>query len=265
MGVNGLNWSWQSCIPFWEHRRELTFFPFLACGGHSYSLAYGPLSPSLKANKAWWRLSHAAAFWHFLLHHCLPLLLLSTRVITLCVWVAPSCPTLYNPMDCSLPWKSVHGNGHGNHSLSTEIFRQEYWCGLPFPSPGDFPDPRIKPRSPALQADSLLSEIPGEPSRYRITSASQSHLIINLLPSPTLIPLCQVTQHIHSFQGLGYGHLESGRKEVGRWALFYLAQPLILLISLPFLEKIIELQLLIYLIMLLQFLQFKNQTKGLLL
>ena len=36
--------------------------------------------------------------------------------------------------------------------------RQEYWSGLPFPSPGDLPDPGIKPRSSALQADSLLSE-----------------------------------------------------------------------------------------------------------
>ena len=36
--------------------------------------------------------------------------------------------------------------------------RQECWSGLPFPSPGDLPDPGIKPRSPALQADALLSE-----------------------------------------------------------------------------------------------------------
>ena len=36
--------------------------------------------------------------------------------------------------------------------------RQEYWSGLPFPSPGDFPHPGIEPRSPALQADSLPSE-----------------------------------------------------------------------------------------------------------
>ena len=35
------------------------------------------------------------------------------------------------------------------------------WSGLPFPSPGDLPDPRIEPRSPALQADALLSEPPG--------------------------------------------------------------------------------------------------------
>ena len=38
--------------------------------------------------------------------------------------------------------------------------RQEYWSGLPFPSPGDLPDPGIEPRSPALQADSLPSEPP---------------------------------------------------------------------------------------------------------
>ena len=41
--------------------------------------------------------------------------------------------------------------------------RQEYWSGLPFPSPGDLPDSGIEPRSPALQADSLLSEPPGKP------------------------------------------------------------------------------------------------------
>ena len=45
--------------------------------------------------------------------------------------------------------------------LSKEFFRQEYWSGLPFPFPGDIPDPGIKPRSPALQADSLPTELPG--------------------------------------------------------------------------------------------------------
>ena len=41
--------------------------------------------------------------------------------------------------------------------------KQEYWSGLPFPSPGDLPDPGIEPRSPALQADALTSEPPGKP------------------------------------------------------------------------------------------------------
>ena len=39
--------------------------------------------------------------------------------------------------------------------------RQEYWDGLPFPSPGDLPDPGIEPGSPALEADALTSEPPG--------------------------------------------------------------------------------------------------------
>ena len=43
--------------------------------------------------------------------------------------------------------------------------RQEYWSGLPFPSPGDLPDPGIEPRSPAFQADALTSEPPGKPLR----------------------------------------------------------------------------------------------------
>ena len=42
--------------------------------------------------------------------------------------------------------------------------RQECWSGLPFPSPGDLPDPGIEPGSPALQADALLSEPPGKTS-----------------------------------------------------------------------------------------------------
>ena len=60
--------------------------------------------------------------------------------------------TLFDPMDCSPPGSSVHG-----------VSRQEYWSGLRFPSPGDLPDLGIEPGSPALQADSLLSEPPGKP------------------------------------------------------------------------------------------------------
>ena len=46
-------------------------------------------------------------------------------------------------------------------TLSMEFTRQEYWSGLLFPYPGDLLDPGIKPRSPALGADSLPSESPG--------------------------------------------------------------------------------------------------------
>ena len=41
--------------------------------------------------------------------------------------------------------------------------RQEYWSGLPCPPPGDIPNPRIEPRSPTLQVDSLPAELPGKP------------------------------------------------------------------------------------------------------
>ena len=48
------------------------------------------------------------------------------------------------------PWTVAH-----QAALSMGFSRQEYWNGLPFPSPGDLPNSGIKPRSPALQADSL--------------------------------------------------------------------------------------------------------------
>ena len=51
-------------------------------------------------------------------------------------------------------------------SPSMGFSRQEYWSGLPFPSPGKLSDPGIEPRSPALEADTLTSEPPGK--RYSI-------------------------------------------------------------------------------------------------
>ena len=61
-----------------------------------------------------------------------------------------------------------------------EFSRQQYWSGLPFPSPGDLPDPGIKPGSPALWADALLSEPPGKPPYRTISSC----LIFHVLMSP---------------------------------------------------------------------------------
>ena len=45
-----------------------------------------------------------------------------------------------------------------------EFSQPEYWVGLPWPPPGDLPNPEIKPRSPALQAGSLPAEPTGKPS-----------------------------------------------------------------------------------------------------
>ena len=61
--------------------------------------------------------------------------------------------------------------------LSMEFSRQEYWSGFPFPSPGDLPDQGFKPRSPALQAGSLLPEPPGK-SEY-----SECCLVAQLCPT----------------------------------------------------------------------------------
>ena len=51
-----------------------------------------------------------------------------------------------------------------------EFSRQVYWGGLPFPSPGDLPNPGIEPRSLALQADSFTTEPPGKPPIYTYIS-----------------------------------------------------------------------------------------------
>ena len=74
------------------------------------------------------------------------------------------------------------------------ISRQEYWGGLPFPSPGDLPDPGIKPGSPALQAESLLSEPLGTPllkqGYHKLTcSMFQGYLLLPpLTPSYGQLP-----------------------------------------------------------------------------
>ena len=72
--------------------------------------------------------------------------------VSVCVLIAPSTPTLCHPMDCSLPGPSVHG------ILQARILE---WVAIPFS--GDLPNLGIEPRSPALQADSFLSEPPGKP------------------------------------------------------------------------------------------------------
>ena len=53
-----------------------------------------------------------------------------------------------------------------------EFSRPEYWSGWPFPSPGDLPNPGIKPRSPALQVYSLLAEPQGKPKNTGVGSLS---------------------------------------------------------------------------------------------
>ena len=63
-----------------------------------------------------------------------------------------SCVQLF-----ATPWTVAH-----QAPPSMEFSRQEHWSGLPFPSPGDLPNPGIEPGSPALQADALLSKKTGK-------------------------------------------------------------------------------------------------------
>ena len=57
-----------------------------------------------------------------------------------------------------MPWSAAH-----QASLSMVFPRQEYWNGLPFPSPGDLPNPGMEPRSPALAGELFTTEPPGKP------------------------------------------------------------------------------------------------------
>ena len=66
---------------------------------------------------------------------------------------------------------------------STGFSRQEYWSGLPFPSPGDLPNPGIKPRCPTFQADALTSELPGN-SPVLLTNLQTIASFNAVYPSP---------------------------------------------------------------------------------
>ena len=89
---------------------------------------------------------------NFILISCLPKCIpTSNEWVLLCT---QSCPTVCDPLDCSPPGSSMR------------FSRQEYWRGLPFPPPGDLPDPGIEPKSAvslALQENSLLLSHQGSP------------------------------------------------------------------------------------------------------
>ena len=69
-----------------------------------------------------------------------------------------SCSVVSNSL--ATPWTIAY-----QAPLSMGFSRQEYWNGLPFPSPGDLPNPGIEPKSPSLQAEALTSEPPGKKAK----------------------------------------------------------------------------------------------------
>ena len=88
--------------------------------------------------------------------------------------MAQLCPTLCTPW--TVAYKGL---------LSMEFSRQEYWSGLPFPFPGDLPNPGIKAGSPALQVDSL----PAEPQGNQSMEFSRQEYWSGLpFPSPEHLP-----------------------------------------------------------------------------
>ena len=93
------------------------------------------------------RLPPAVSSSSCLFTQCQPVCASCSLCVCVCVLAPQSCPTLCDPWAHQTP-------------SSMELSRKEYWSGLSFPSPGDLPNPRIESRSPALQADSLPSELP---------------------------------------------------------------------------------------------------------
>ena len=89
---------------------------------------------------------------------------------------------LCDPMDCSLSGSSVMG-----------FSKQECWSGLPFPSPGDLPNPGIEPGSPTLQADTLLSEPPGRWATRKWRWSKGTHFQFIRWPSPGDLMYSMVT------------------------------------------------------------------------
>ena len=73
------------------------------------------------------------------------------------MWRAVKCVSRPVVPDSATPWTAAH-----QAPLSRRSSRQGCWSGLPFPSPGDLSNPGIEPGSPALQADSLPTELPGK-------------------------------------------------------------------------------------------------------
>ena len=148
--------------------------------------------------------------------------------------VAESCPT---PHLSSLTRKWIFTTGSLGKSqeylvqtiawqspLSMEFSRPEYWSGLPYPSPGDHPNPGIEPRSPALQADSLPTEPSGKPreKEYLVDLFIFKHIILLLLNKIFTTLFWFIISLVHYFFP-AYGILvpwpgsESMISELGAW------------------------------------------------
>ena len=83
---------------------------------------------------------------------------------------------LWYSMDCSPPGSSIYG-----------FSRQAYWRGLPFPSPGDLPDPGIKPMSPGLADGFFIAEPPAKPNSSCYFLSNLAIPLLGICPEKTMV------------------------------------------------------------------------------
>ena len=121
-------------------------------------------------------------------------------------WIAQLCPTLCNPMDCSPPGSSLHGNSPGKNTGVGS-------CSPPGPPPGDLPNPGIKCRSPTLQADSLPAEPPGKPKNTGVGSLSLHQGIFLTQESNWGLLHCRWILYQLSYQGSPNGGIANSYLE----------------------------------------------------
>ena len=104
--------------------------------------------------------------------------------------------------------------------LSMEFSRPEYWSGLPCPPPRNLPNPRIKPRSPTFQVDSLPSETPGKPKNTGVSSLSLLQGIFQTQESNWGLLHCRWILYQLSYQGSPFILLSSHKNWIGSQTLF---------------------------------------------
>ena len=102
--------------------------------------------------------------------------------------------------------------------------RQEYWSGLPFPSPGDLPNPGTELGSPALQIDALPSEPPGKSRSSNSTSGSEGKAPVCRAGDPGLIPGLGRSPGEGNGHPLQYSCLENPMDREAWWATFMRSQ-----------------------------------------
>ena len=119
-------------------------------------------------------------------------------------------------------WKSLVSDSLQPHGLSLEFSRQEYWSGLPFPSPGDLPNPGTEPGSPVLQVDFLPPK--SQDQRHRIRKRSQACLYRSAMSGP----LWQLQGQALSFHLMAFPSSVPGTDNLVCFCFMWWFSPLVL-------------------------------------